>query len=271
MFLPESLKRRFIEEDTLAYMNNAVVTTSEWEHYGIELTQSDSASNTIPESTTYGSCSLDSSFKVAVIDSAVQINHADLPCDTQKGGPNCIGRPFGNTDSTKNPSWYDPKDAWHGTHVMGIMAAKGGSINPTLNNMCWIVSRVFDDASGDQGALLSAVYAGVVWAVKEKAKVINMSLSAGYTETGERVMQFAKDNGAIVVAGAGNSNTFQYEYPSSYDYEKYNVLSVAAVDSEEYVFGVVSSVKGWTVEGERTPIIHMQIVSHTYSLYFFLH
>jgi hypothetical protein len=207
----------------------------EWDSYGISLTQANSPN--IPSSTSFGDCDSASSFKVAVIDSGVQIDHIDLPCADTKQGTNCVGRSFGTTDA-----WWNPVDSWHGTHVMGIMGAIGGnskgttSVNPTLNNMCWVVGRVFSEVNGANGAHLSAVYKAVAWAVASKgAKVVNLSLSGGYTETGQRVMELVKANGALVVSAAGNSNTFQYEYPSSYDYDEFNVLSVGAVDSERYV------------------------------------
>jgi hypothetical protein len=259
---------RFIEEDTLAYMNGWVkdVEDGEWESYAIPLTQADSSN--IPSSSTFGSCDSASSFKVAIIDSGVQIKHEDFHCVNGKHGSNCVGRSFGTDDD-----WWNPYEAWHGTHVMGIMAAKGGNsqgttgVIPTWNNVCWIVGRVFSDANSADGAYLSNVYKAVAWAVGKGAKVVNMSLSGGYTETGQKVMKLAKDNGAIVVAGAGNSNTFQYEYPSSYENDDVNVLSVGAVDSERYVYGVVSTV---VLQGRENSIIQSQFISHTYSLYFFL-
>lgn len=223
---------RFVEEDTLAYMNGWVdnVENGEWESYAIPLTQANSAN--IPSNSNFGDCDDPSSFKVAIIDSGTQIDHADMPCADTKEGINCIGRSFGTDDD-----WYAPHNAWHGTHVMGIMGAVGGngegtnSVIPTHNNMCWITGRVFEEANSANGAYISNIYKAVAWAVGKGAKVVNMSLSGGFTETGQKVIQYAKEKGAIIVAGAGNSNTFQYEYPSSYD----NVLSVAAVDSERYV------------------------------------
>jgi hypothetical protein len=233
----------------------------EWKVYAIPLTQADSSN--IPSSSKFGDCDKDKSFKVAIIDSGVQISHEDLPCVNSKRGTNCIGRSFGTDDD-----WWDPYEAWHGTHVMGIMAAVGGntqgttSVIPTLNNMCWIVGRVFNDANSANGAYLSNVYKAVAWAIGKGAKVVNMSLSGGYTETGQKVMKLAKDNGAIIVAGAGNSNTFQYEYPSSYENDDVNVLSVGAVDSERYVFGLVST---GVLQGRENSIFHSQFISHLLS------
>jgi thermitase len=216
------------------------VADGEWESYSIPLTQANSPN--IPSTTTFGSCSSRSSFKVAIIDSGVQIGHEDLPCKDGKEGNNCVGKSFGTTDD-----WEAPEEQWHGTHVMGIMGATGGnsmgttSVIPTNNNMCWIVGRVFEEVNSEKSAYLSHVYKAVTWAIASKgAKVINMSLSAGYTTTGQKVMQYAEDKDVIIVAAAGNSNTFQYEYPSSYTND--NVLSVGAVDSNRYVLGVVSTV-----------------------------
>jgi hypothetical protein len=125
-------------------------------------------------------------------------------------------------------------------YVIGIMGAMGGnnqgttSVMPTDNNICWVVGQVFPDTNSENGTHLSSVYKAVVWSIGSKGvKVVNMSLSGGYTETGRNVMGYAKAQGAIIVAGAGNTKTFQYEYPASYVND--NVLSVGAVDAERYV------------------------------------
>jgi hypothetical protein len=226
-----------VEEDTLGYMNGGWVdglVDGEYQGYALSLTQANSAN--IPSSDTFGDCYSRQSFKVAVIDSGIQFDHADMPCqDTKQGSTNCVGRSFGTNDD-----WSYAYDAWHATHVMGIMGATGGnnqgttSVMPTDNNICWVVGQVFPDTNSEHGTHLSSVYKAVVWSIGSKgAKVVNMSLSGGYTETGQKVMDYAKLEGAIVVAGAGNSNTFQYEYPASYAND--NVLSVGAIDAERYV------------------------------------
>jgi len=219
----------FIEPDSEGFMSGWVdeIVGSEWETYGIRITQGNS--QRINSTNTFGDCSDPSSFKVAIIDSGLKVDHPDVPCQTTANGKtNCMGASFGTTDP-----WDKPVQAWHGTHVFGPMGAIGGndagvtSMNPTNNNICWLVGRTFPDAGGP--AKFSHIYAAVNWALDNGAKVINMSLSGGFTETGQAVFNKAKSKGAIVVAAAGNSFNWQYEYPSSYK----NVISVGAIGSNK--------------------------------------
>jgi serine protease len=221
-------KKSSVEEDGLVYPSAWVDGTQEWENYGVPLTQANSVD--IPSSDTFGDCSDPNSFKVAIIDSGLKIDHPDSPCrnvvtDGQTK-TNCVGQSFGTSDS-----WSNPFYSWHGTHVAGAMIARGGngvgvtSTNPTNNNICWVICRVFDEGGG--GATWSTVFSAVAWAIDvHKVRVINMSLSGGYSGQGQQFMDYAEENGVIVVAAAGNSAKYQYEYPSSYE----NVMSVGALD-----------------------------------------
>jgi subtilisin family serine protease len=223
-----------MEEDTLAYMNGwADETFVDGERLGYSLPLTQATSDVIPSSYTFGDCYSDSSFKVAIIDSGIMFDHPDSPCMDSKAGTNCVGRSFGTNDD-----WDWALDSWHATHILGIMGALGGnvrSIMPTDNNICWVFGQVFpDSASSEIPTYLSSVYKAAMWSIGSKgAKVVNMSLSGGYTETGKLVMDYAQEKNAIVVAGAGNSHTFQYEYPSSYANDI--LLSVGSVDAERYV------------------------------------
>lgn len=209
------------------------VANSEWEAYGMLVTQGLRAD--IPLTDKFGACSDSTSFKVAIIDSGLRADHPDVPCRIQESESNCIGKSFGMNE-TENP-WHSPWNTWHGTHVFGPMGAIGGngkgvtSMNPTDNNICWIIARTFPDEQSPNGVKLSDVYAGVNWALQQGAQVINMSLVGGYTETGQATMDAAAAAGAIVVASSGNSYTWQYEYPSSYE----SVLSVGAIGTNKYV------------------------------------
>jgi len=203
----------------------------EWEAYGIRQTQGNAA---LTDHTEPGYCNDPDTFKLAIVDSGFRADHPDSPCvpDAINGGYiNCMGAEFGVTDP-----WDAPVYAFHGTHVGGIADAIGGnaqgvvSMNPEGKGICYLFPRVFNE--GGAGANWSAIFAAVEWAVANGAKVINMSLSGSYAPySGQAIFNAIAAQGTLSVAAAGNSGTWQYEYPSSYD----NVISVAAVDANKCV------------------------------------
>ncbi|MDE6440125.1 MAG: S8 family serine peptidase, partial [Bacteroidales bacterium] len=73
-------------------------------------------------------------------------------------------------------------------------------------------------------------YYGIVWALQNGAKVISCSWgSIGFTATDEHVVKTCYENGVIVIAAAGNSNTDVKHYPAAY--YPY-VISVGSVDAD---------------------------------------
>jgi serine protease len=98
---------------------------------------------------------------------------------------------------------------------------------PDSDGICYLIARVFDD-KGD-GIYASNVFEAIDWAISEGANVINMSLGGGtYYRAGEAATDAAHQQGAVIVASAGNSGSEILQYPASYN----NVLSVAAVDTD---------------------------------------
>jgi serine protease len=172
-------------------------------------------------------CSDPNSFKVAIIDSGVQVGHPDIPClPIDDPNTNCKGTSIGIDDP-----WYDPKgSAGHGTHVFGTIGAMGGNglgvtgMVPSNDGICYLIARVVDDEG--HGVYASSVFEAIDWAVSEGANVINMSLSGNtYFQAGQEAINSAYTNGALPVASAGNSGSETFNYPASFDH----VISVAAV------------------------------------------
>jgi len=97
---------------------------------------------------------------------------------------------------------------------------------PDNANICLLVARVFNDQG--QGARDSKILEGAEWCAAQGARVINMSLGAEHNGTPQAraVYNNIIDNGALVVAAAGNGYDTPYMYPASFD----RVVSVAAVD-----------------------------------------
>jgi hypothetical protein len=197
---------------------------------GISMTKGDST--IIPASRGSSSaCSNPDSFKVAIIDSGVQVGHPDIPClPIDDPDTNCKGVSIG----IDGQPWYAPKGkAGHGTHVFGTIGAIGGNgegvagMVPNSDGICYLIGRVFGDEGNGQYA--SYVFEAIDWAISEKANVINISSSgpAKYV-SGQLSFDMAYANGALTVASAGNHGSDAPQYPASFDH----VLSVTAVKDD---------------------------------------
>ncbi|MDZ5471913.1 S8 family serine peptidase [Bacillus sp. 31A1R] len=156
---------------------------------------------------------------VAVIDGGVQANHPEL-----KGK---IVKPY---DITTGNTYT--KGDHHGTHVAGIIAAsfnKAGTagIAPNVNIM---PINVFKDSSAEMFDIAEAIY----YAVYFKADVINLSLvSYQYSDILEEAANYALSEGVILVAAAGNDDSYEPTYPASYK----SVLAVSATTSRDRIAG----------------------------------
>ncbi|WP_270180276.1 S8 family peptidase [Alkalihalobacillus sp. CinArs1] len=155
--------------------------------------------------------------KIAILDTGVQTNHPDL-----------VDKIVLNKNFSNSSTYEDLQG--HGTHVAGIAAATtkneigvaGLAINPRIINV-----KVLDDTGS--GAY-SDVAQGVVYATDNGAKVINMSLGGTFFSTTlQDAIQYAKDNGVLVVAAAGNNNSDDLFYPAAYPH----CLSVAALNRND--------------------------------------
>lgn len=160
----------------------------------------------------------DPSVRIAIVDSGIMENHEDI------SGKVVASRNF-------TPSSTVDDLCGHGTHVAGTAAAqtnngKGGAgvgYRSSLMNV-----KVLDkDPEGDCWGEYSWIANGIVWAVDNGAKVINLSL-AGFepSTTLENAVNYAWNKGVVLVAAAGNYGTDQPFYPAFFD----NVIAVAATN-----------------------------------------
>lgn len=156
--------------------------------------------------------------EIAVIDTGVDYTHSDLDEKT------ILGYDFVDND-------YNPMDLnGHGTHVAGIAAAETNNANGIAGMAPYtaiLAVRVLD-ANG--GGSLADVADGIRYAADMGAEVINLSLGCNCdTRTLENAVNYAWNQGAVVVAAAGNSGTSTTFEPASYE----NVIAVAAVDRDD--------------------------------------
>lgn len=154
---------------------------------------------------------------IAILDTGVQTNHPDL-VDKM-----ILSHNFSTSSTAEDLNG-------HGTHVAGIAAATtrndlgvaGLAINPKIMNI-----KVLDDSGS--GAF-SDVAQGVIYATQNGAKVINLSLGGSLpSATLQNALQYAKDNGVLTVAAAGNLNSNNLFYPAAYA----QCLSVAALNQDD--------------------------------------
>ena len=188
----------------------------------------------------------DPSVLIAVLDTGVDAGHPDL------SGGVATGYDFVDDDN-------DPDDPHgHGTAVAGIIAARGDN-GRGIAGYCWecriLPVRVLDeDGFGDA----STVSSGLRWAVDQGADVINLSLAGPDTSQAlASSVAYARMNGAIVVAAAGNQtesgqNLTARQYPAATS----GVVAVAGVDERD-------DIESWSFRGSWVDVAAPGCVSTT--------
>jgi subtilisin family serine protease len=181
---------------------------------------------------------------VAVVDTGVEYKHPDLaaniwtnPNDPVNGkdddGDGFVddvhGADFINGDADPND------DSGHGTHVAGIIGARGDNAIGTVG-VNWnvrIMALKFLDQNGD-GNTADAAQA-IAYAVDHGAKVINASWGGtAFSQTLYQAVANASDSGVLFVSAAGNDGAngdIAPDYPAGFNLP--NVISVAATDRND--------------------------------------
>ncbi|PWK13436.1 S8 family serine peptidase [Tumebacillus permanentifrigoris] len=155
---------------------------------------------------------------IAIIDTGVDLNHADLK------GKIVAGTDIVNGDSVAQD------DHGHGTHCAGLAAAITNNATNVAGvdwNAKIMPIKVLDSTgSGFDSDIDTAVY----WAADHGANVISMSLGgAVFSQATQDAINYAYNKGLIIVAAAGNESTSAMSYPAAYN----NVLSVASTTSTD--------------------------------------
>jgi hypothetical protein len=156
-----------------------------------------------------------SAVKIAVVDTGVTAA-GDL------SGAVLSGYDFVNGDS-------DPSDDYgHGTVVASLIAGRGNN-GSGMAGACWqceiLPVKVLDyEGNGWDSDIAN----GIVYAVKQGAKIINLSLGGDVnSKVLADAVAYATDTGVMVVAAAGNENSATRSYPAAYP----DVLAVGATSS----------------------------------------
>ena len=142
---------------------------------------------------------------VAVLDTGVKANGVD--------GIENLLQGYDSYNRDNNPDDMNG----HGTHVASTIAQRSNngigeaSVAPMANILP--VKVMSDDGYGDNIALAQ----GIIYAVDNGADIINMSLGNPYSSsTVKRAIEYAAQNGVVMVAATGNSYASQVYYPAAY-------------------------------------------------------
>lgn len=179
---------------------------------------------------------------VAVLDSGVDLDHPDLKNNIYKNTLECDSnghfryRPKVDIDNNghagdcmgwdftiKNGTHITYDDKGHGTHVSGVIAASANNIGvrgvaPFVKILPVKIIKKRENTSGSS-SFTDRVAKGILYAVKMKAKVINLSLGWPKILDTKYVREAIKEayrNGVTIVAAAGNNNSSQAIYPCAY-------------------------------------------------------
>ncbi|MFN6517343.1 MAG: S8 family serine peptidase [Nostoc sp. CreGUA01] len=215
---------------------------------------------------------------VAVLDTGVDHNHSDLNSNIWT---NSREIPNNGIDDDAN-GYIDDFYGWnfvnnnnntldlygHGTHVAGTIAAVNNDFGVTgiaYNAKIMPVKVLGDDNQGTYSGIAQGIY----YAVNNGAKVINISLNGTVPGSSlEAAIQYATNQGVIVVMAAANSGGSTPSYPAYYATNW--GLAVGAVNSNNNLAdfsnraGSNSSMAYVTAPGVR---VYSTLPNQTYGLY----
>ncbi len=169
------------------------------------------------------------SVTIAIVDSGVDA-HPEFAGRLVPGiNTNNLDRPDLTTTECDDPL-NCPVQTVHGTHVAGIAAAQGNNMIGVAG-VTWgayimpvrVVSSEGTSSSHQAGN-------GIIWAVDHGADVINVSLQY-YIEGSllRGAVEYAREEGVLVVAAAGNNHGMIVAFPGVYD----SVICVSATNKQD--------------------------------------
>ncbi|TGL09434.1 peptidase S8 [Leptospira bouyouniensis] len=179
---------------------------------------------------------------VAVLDTGVTYNHEDLVGNMWDGSGGCVnqngtaiggGCPNHGYDFVNNDN--NPRDEeGHGTHVaMTIGAVGNNSIG--ITGVCQSAKIMAVRVLGLGGGTNDSVANGIYFAVRNGAKIINMSLGGPSFSTAiNSAIEYARTNDVLVVVAAGNDGANLNGTGASYPCENTNanLICIAALDQK---------------------------------------
>ncbi len=154
--------------------------------------------------------------RVGVVDTGIDSMHHDLNPNFGGGVSFVPGETFLDVNG-------------HGTHVAGTIGARqngSGVVGVAPNCKLYAVKVLNRFGTGQYSWIIN----GIIWCVRNKMDVINMSLGGGgHNQALQNACDYALNNNILIVAAAGNSgpNNDSVGYPARYD----SVIAVSAIDA----------------------------------------
>ena len=184
---------------------------------------------------------------IAIVDSGVDFNHADLKNKTVPGYDAFAQKEGAKGGDVSNLN-YLYSVYKHGSHVAGIAAAEANNskgivgVAPDAKIMPIKIFPGFPElfktskknTDGSDITVVSAIADGIVWAVDHKADVINMSLGVWEPSiTIEKAVKYALDHNVSVIVAAGNerANGNRRNYLGAIN----GVVAVGATDKDDKI------------------------------------
>ncbi len=158
------------------------------------------------------------SAKVAIIDSGIRSSHQELAGRVVAAQNFATGYPA---------TLIEDRDS-HGTHVAGIVAARGLAASGVaygpgiqLINAKACERYLFPDNTVRTSCPTASIANAIVWAVDQGANVLNLSLGGAPTATSgsavqQAALQYARANNALPFCATGNDNYFQIAFPARF-------------------------------------------------------
>jgi subtilisin len=147
-----------------------------------------------------------SGVRVAIVDTGIDLHHPDLAV---AGGQNTV--------VGEKPADFGDNGEGHGTHVAGIVAARGQpprgfrGLAPAAELRSY---RVFPKGRGE--ASNYAIAKALDAAAHDRCDLINLSLGGGEPDAVLRAaIEHARGHGALVLAAAGNESRSPVSFPAS--------------------------------------------------------
>lgn len=174
--------------------------------------------------------------KVGVIDTGIDVNHADL----KVAGGVCT------VELNCSPGTSYDDNNGHGTHVAGIIAAlknNYGTIGVAPNVKLYAIKTM----NGNGGGRTTDIAKGVEWAIINKMDIINMSITADNNDFAlKTIIEKAYAEKILIVAAAGNEGVSQQKDSVKFPARYPEVIAVSATDKSN--LKLVESSEGPTVE-----------------------
>jgi hypothetical protein len=158
---------------------------------------------------------------VAVIDSAIDTAHPDL-AGTVTASFDALGK-------LEAPHR-------HGTAIAGAIAAHARLMGAAPAAKILAI-HAFSAEAASAKATTMAILKGLEYAVRQRARIINMSFAGPLDAKLSRALASAKGKGAVLVAASGNLGP---DAPPQYPAADPNVIAVSATDADDKLFSAAN-------------------------------